>query len=521
MTQLNNVNTHDLYAAIALGCQTMCSIFNADDNDIGFFGSRVLPQAQLTFSPVHTESHIPGRHLNALLKAEATTGISLDEASIDKHTAAAFFSYSGLTPLPLNRANINGPLVNFHTHNIREGFHALYALAAYRNSQQALDLAAASIATILSHWDAKKGWNSTYFVDDLGLEFNEPTFITGVARTIGPLVKLYRATGLATALELAVLLAEKTTAEFFTPSGAYDRESFGTHTHSVTCVMSSLAQLADLQQNGPLLERVRAFYDHGLWAMRDPLGWVIESTADTSDPDRGEVNNTGDIVETALILGRWGYTSYYQDAERILRGHLLPAQLRDIAFIEEPDNPNNEDGKHNMAQRHQGAFGFPAPYGHQTLEGDSVGFNMDIVGGGVGSLCEVYKDVTRSDQSGHWVNLLFDHETPTLKVESPYTHTNLSIRVKKPGPLYVRLPSWVNHEQLTLTGTDQIPHLNNGYLLIAHPPLNRPLTFIFPQATEDIILPHRTRQIRARLQGDQVVAMDNFGANLTFFNPLS
>ena len=118
------------------------------------------------------------------------------------------------------------------------------------------------------------------------------------------------------------------------------------------------------------MERVRAFYDNGLNDIRDEIGWVIESSGDGADPDHGEVNNTGDIVETALLLGRWGYTQYYGDAERILRCHLLPSQLRDTSFISEPDNPANEDGKRDVAARHLGAFGFPAPYGHKPLERD-------------------------------------------------------------------------------------------------------------------------------------------------------
>ena len=518
MAKLSDVNAHDLRDAIALGCQTMGNIFNADDNHIGFFGSSVYPEARLSFSPVHSESHIPGRHLNGLLNAEAAAGIRLDEQVVERHAAAAFFSYSGPTPMPLNRALIDGPLHNFHTHNIREGFHALYAVAAYRGSQQALDLAAASIDTILQRWSPNDGWDSAYFSDELGLEFGEPNFIVGVARAIGPLVKLYRATGLQSALELAVLLAQKTTDAFFTAAGTYDRETFGAHTHSVTCVMSSLAQLADLQQNGPLLERVRAFYDNGLWDFRDALGWVLETTHDDSDPDRGEINNTGDIVETALILGRWGYTDYYQDAERILRGHMLPAQLRDTSFISEPENPANEDGRRDMARRHRGAFGFPAPYGHQTLDREAVGFNMDIVGGGVGSLCEAYREAVRTDRAGHWVNLFFDRETDAVQVESPYTHNALKVRVKKPGPLYVRQPSWA--KGVALDGADKGPIRHNGYWLVANPPLNRPLTFRFALAEEEITLHHRTRRIRARLQGDRVVAMENFGANFTFFDPL-
>ena len=147
--------------------------------------------------------------------------------------------------------------------------------------------------------------------------------------------------------------------------------------------MSSLAQLADLTRDEGLLDRVKAFYDNGLWQIRDALGWVIESSAPDSDPDKGEVNNTGDIVDTALILGRHGYPEYYEDAERIVRCHMLPSQLRDASFIEEPPNPDGEDGRHNVADRHLGAFGFPAPYGHEPVGATRVSFNMDIVGGSV------------------------------------------------------------------------------------------------------------------------------------------
>jgi hypothetical protein len=128
------------------------------------------------------------------------------------------------------------------------------------------------------------------------------TFISGLARAIGPLVKYYRTTGHGPALELAVLLKDKAVAEFFADDGRYDGELFGHHTHSTTCVMSSLAQLVDLTRDESLLRRVKAFYDNGLWEIRDGLGWVIESSRPDSDPDRGEVNNTGDIVETALML---------------------------------------------------------------------------------------------------------------------------------------------------------------------------------------------------------------------------
>ena len=521
MTRLNDVNTTDIRDAIRLGCRTMCSVFNADDNNIPFFGSSVRPEAELTFSSVNSEAHVPGRHLNALLNAEEAAGIVIDDECVDKLADAAFFSYSGPLPLPLNRDEIGGRLVNFRPHHLREGFHALYALAKFRDSAKALQLAEASIDAIFATWDSSRGWDCERLEAELGLNvLSESTFIVGIARAIGPLVKFYRATGCAPALELAVVLKEKAISSFFTGDGAYDRDRFGPHTHSTTCVMSSLAQLADLTLDSPLMNRVRAFYDNGLWEIRDALGWVIESSLPDAPSDLGEVNNTGDILETALILGRWGYPEYYHDAERILRGHLLPSQLRDISFIEDPPNPDNVDGKRDVAARHCGAFGFPAPYGHAPLGETLISFNMDIVGGAVGSLCEAYRAATQFDQAGHRVNLLFDHETDAIRIESPYTHPALRIWVKLPGPLFVRVPPWVDPETLEIGGVSGTPRFTNGYLLIAEPPVNQMLSLEFPLPLQEIVLEHRARQIRTLLRGDQVEAMENFGADLTFFESL-
>ena len=45
----------------------------------------------------------------------------------------------------------------------------------------------------------------------------------------------------------------------------------------------------------------------------------------------------------------------------------------------------------DVANRHRGAFGFPAPYGHAPLDYEEIRFNMDIVGGATGSLCEAWR----------------------------------------------------------------------------------------------------------------------------------
>src|ERR1700693_3356428 len=100
--RVKNVNTTDIRSAVELGCRTMSSVFNRDDNDVPFFASEVWPKAELGFFKYHSEAHVPGRHLNALLNAEDAFGIRVDESVIERPTRAAFLSYSGAIPVPLN-----------------------------------------------------------------------------------------------------------------------------------------------------------------------------------------------------------------------------------------------------------------------------------------------------------------------------------------------------------------------------------------------------------------------------------
>ena len=508
--KLEDVNTTDILDAIRLACQAMCGVYYTDAGGAPLFRASAPPDGGLALSSV---SHIPGRHLNGLLNAQDAAGIDIDEDCIEEHTRAALLSYNGAVPLPMSHRAEDAPPSHLTIHDIREGFHALYALVKYRGSRHARELAEASIAAIREYWDPEKGWDVARLEGTHAIQVDvSATFIHGLARAIGPLVKYYRATGYGPALELALALKDKAVADFFLEDGSYDIDRFGSHCHSTTCVMSSLAELGDLTSDGPLIARVKAFYDNGLWDIRNELGWSPESSKPVKYPeDTGEVNNSGDILETALILGRWGHTDYYHDAERILRGHILPSQLRDMAFVDRYDNPG-----HQL----RGAFGFPAPYGHEPIGISTVKFNADIVGGTAASLSEAYRDIVRSDQSGIRVNLLFDHETQDVKVESPYTHGTLGVTVKRPGPLWVRIPPWVDRAALRVRGVDGKRAYANGYLFVSTPLVGRAVKVEFPMPRQDIVLTRPSRRIRARLRGDEVEAMESFDADLTFFDPL-
>jgi hypothetical protein len=147
---------------------------------------------------------------------------------------------------------------------------------------------------------------------------------------------------------------------------------------------------------------------------------------------------------------------------------------------------------------------------------------MDIVGGATDSLCYAQDFGYEFRDAAHRVHLLFDRETDSIKVESRYGREALTITLKKPGALYVRLPSWLDTTRLhARTKKESLPlTVSNRYLCLPQPPVHTPIEVQFDLPTNELTLQHRTRKIRARLRGDQVIAMENFGADLTFFPEL-
>ena len=102
MTLLSDVNETDLVGAIRLGCAAMARVFNADDpHGVAFFDAVAWPEPRLAFSDVHSEAHVPGRHLNALLAAEGLAGVEIDEQAVPRHRAALLMRDQGLDALVL------------------------------------------------------------------------------------------------------------------------------------------------------------------------------------------------------------------------------------------------------------------------------------------------------------------------------------------------------------------------------------------------------------------------------------
>ena len=161
-----------------------------------------------------------------------------------------------------------------------------------------------------------------------------------------------------------------------------------------------------------------------------------------------------------------------------------------------------------------GAFGFPAPYGHHPVGVQNVSFNMDIVGGAVGSLCAALNESTVSSQNGHQVNLLFDRETSAISTRSGPEPGKLTVVTKTPGPLRVRIPESVDLSSPETVVPESFEPVGD-YLVCPEPPVDTPLEIRYKLVERDLVMNHKAHDIRVRLLGDTVLTMDSFGANLT------
>jgi hypothetical protein len=142
---------------------------------------------------------------------------------------------------------------------------------------------------------------------------------------------------------------------------------------------------------------------------------------------------------------------------------------------------------------------------------------MDIVGGATGSLCEAWRTTVQHIDGVTRVNMLFDYDDDTIRVESPYPSGVLRLTPGIAQPIAIRIPAWVDAETVSRAVPGSHFEPSGRWLTIDSPTPGEPIRIPMPLTEETITLPHRTRDIRIRLAGDSVVAMDNFGADLTYF----
>jgi len=86
----------------------------------------------------------------------------------------------------------------------------------------------------------------------------------------------------------------------------------------------------------------------------------------------------------------------------------------------------------------------------------------------------------------------------------------------------LRIPPWVDPEVVLVEGVAGRPVRTGDYLYFSEVVSGQTLQVRYPLADVEITLSPdvHLHPIRVKMRGDEVVAMENFGADLTFFDPL-
>ncbi|MCY3778900.1 MAG: hypothetical protein OXG78_01200 [Chloroflexi bacterium] len=445
---------------LALGVEFIINNLDERQNYIPFFHYELIQQPTCMRHGPFDSPHVVGRFLDALGHCSRIIELP-DENEI--YDALAQQLYDSLerheSGLPWNSSAPWQPNVAA-MHNCREVVLGLLALMNWRHdpkAEPALRRLCRSIGRAIG--DGVRFPGESLAPDGWGKAFSgilaSPPATTG--RLIRPLVQYYRQSGDAVALDLAGRFASDNLETAFGADGSLKPEA-GTHLHSVTGTITGLIDYGILMEDERIIEGARLAYDIGMRPFRSSYGWVKEfrwegwlaeplSAAGYAgfDISRGEANNTGDLIEAALLLGQAGYRQYFEDADRMLRNHLLASQVVDTSWVQEARGYDNdaETLYGEVARRARGGFCFGSPNGLVSYPGEVYQVNADLVGGALQAICESWEAIARLDDNSARVDLLFSKEDKALSVTCPAPGPEpITLRLNEAKTLQVRIPTW-------------------------------------------------------------------------------
>jgi hypothetical protein len=465
-------------------------IFNTLDERQGyspFFHYELIQQpTRLQHGPFDSP-HVVGRYLDALGCCAPIIDLPAAPAVYD---ALARQLYDSLerhsSGLPWNAPSPWQPNVAA-MHNCREVILALLALWNWRGDSRAEPALRRLCRSIL----AALGEEARFPGECLGPE-GWTTAFSGIlaappatsGRMIRSLVQYYRKIEDEVALELARRFAADNLATAFGADGSI-ADAAGAHMHSITGAITGLIDYGILVGDESFIEGARRAYDIGMRPFRSSYGWVKEFRWESwlaeplgaagyagRDINRGEANNTGDLIEAALLLGKAGYPEYYEDADRMLRNHLLASQIVDASWVQEAgglaDSAESRYG--DVARRARGGFCFGSPNDLISYREEAYQVNADLVGGSTQAICEAWEAIAAVTETSVQINLLYSQQDPAFTLTCPPPGQQpITIRLTSAESLRLRIPSWAHSTDVSYTVNDSprqsaIAAIAGGYL---------------------------------------------------------
>lgn len=420
-------------------------------------------------------SHVIGRSLWAMLLAEETMGITAPEKPLDVLTRYAHEMYAN----PDHLGAFFDPDQGFRRavicHDLREGFLGLLALARVRRDPWATEelkqvLAALEKATDDDgHLSSEKAKQAGSQATLLGVGNDATT----CGRLVEPLVEYSGFTGEPRALRLAGRYARATLKSTFDSEGHFrEVPSSGGHIHSITSSLCGILRYAIAAKDEAMLQQGRRILDVGVAQYASSWGWVDEVMPKhpANEIGRGEINQVGDVIRAALVLGSTGRPEYYELAERYLRSTLLPVQHRaeELGSFLKPTLSPKGDWQRDVPARVVGGYAMFLPNA-RVKPGAWPLTTPDIISGAVHALCAAWQERCRVGADAVRVNLLMDYSGPELVVHSGLPlRGRLELKILGEKRVFVRVPSWVDTGALRvdIDGKTQNCPIENGYVKI-------------------------------------------------------
>jgi len=459
--------------------------------------------------------HDVARAIHGLAMAEEVTHERVDDAIMADLADLFFDLFDSSDDMPGTADDVTGNRY-VSLHNIREATHALTALIR-RGDARAERCAQRMIHVVRQMIDPTGRMDTDRFPESVkaaGAYTHQPH---QEGRAVDALVRHYRVTGNAEAVDLASIMTTFALDHCFTPDGQLTAAA-GEHGHSINAMVAGMLDLAVLTHDASLLSRVRKVYDVGLPQFNSSFGWSMEMLPHCT---RGEANNTGDMLRCALLLGRWCEPKYFEQAERILRSHLLPSQLIDIEPLLAIPSDDPEQQRH-LAQCIRGGFSFPLPNDLLYQADDVPIVTYDITSGAVDALIEAWHAIVTDDASGIRINLLLTCERHGVRIVS---HLPKEGRFEIHNPthrsVWVRVPSWVpSHElQLTVNGVRETVMRVGSFILISASAEVQDISVHFPLPKSRTTETMNGQSYTIDWCGDQITAMSPAARYWPMFPP--
>ena len=415
-------------------------------------------RAEYQFRPC-CNGHNVGRWWNAMLRLEAATGFAIPdrvERDMIENTSAMCDNPTGIL-LDNPRPGVPG---SWYIHSYRETMLALGLLVAHRGSSAARQQGLRAIECMrvasshLPEWDLSACGGGR--VDGAMACYTH-------GRAIEGLLCFYEATREHAALDEAARLAEYHFRHTVRGDGSL-ADGCGRHTHSYLNTLRGLLLFAAMNHQRDRLDTLLATYRTAVAAMITDSGFVTHDIGDANARSGGDIASAGDIAHLALLLWKHcGNAALLDDAERIVRCRLLPAQVRQPMPLR-PKRDEPGDSFRDLPHRFVGAIGGSVG----QVRGQTC--VTDFTAAALHSLIEVHRSAIVFEADAVRVNFHCDCEQPGIRVGSQRDKGEARVDVwnNTGKELLLRLPGWAPAPSARLLVNDEsvVPDISAGFVRV-------------------------------------------------------